>query len=54
MWPVGRGRRGGKVTSLVHGSNAEPHKAGHGVPLALAQRLQLAAEHLVWGRGGTE
>lgn len=42
---------GGKVTSLVHGSNAEPHKAGHGVPLALAQRLQLAAEHLVWGGG---
>ena len=52
---MGRGRwEGGDVgkTSLVHSSNAEPHKAGHGVPLPLAQRLQLAAEHLVWG--GTE
>ena len=38
-WGFGRleGGDSGKVTSLVHSSNAEPHKAGHGVPLPLAQ-----------------
>lgn len=38
-WPVGKGHSGasGKMTSLIHSSNAEPHKAGHGVPFPLAQ-----------------
>lgn len=38
-WPVGRGDSGvsGKMTSLIHSSNAEPHKAGHSVPFPLAQ-----------------
>lgn len=37
-WPVGRGDYGvsGKVTSFIHCSNAEPHKAGHSVSFPLA------------------
>lgn len=36
-----------EMTSLIHSSNAEPHKTGHSVRIPLAQGFQLAAEHLV-------
>lgn len=48
----GRPGASGKITSLIYSSNAAPHKAGHSVSFPLAQRFQLAAEHLVWGDTG--